>query len=177
MAANLSKSVRAELETKAWRLSQRCWTQSRIAEELGISQRTVSEMLARVHRRVLAELNKKVELQKVVLTQQLFQLIDEAYQAWERSKKPKRKASKVSGRGGKADSPDMRLEEATDRDGDPTFLATIMQAQDRIARLWGLDTQQLDTSNQGATVSEIVLRLKANADRFEQQRQLPAPGG
>jgi hypothetical protein len=176
LAANLPKNVRADLETKAWRLSQRCWTQSRIAEELGVSQRTVSAMLDRVHRRVLAELNKQVELQKVVLTQQLFQIIDEAYQAWERSKKPKRKASKVTGRGGKPDSPDVRLEEATDRDGDNTFLGTIMQAQDRICRLWGLDVQQLDDSGRGNTVSEIVLRLKANAERFEARRQLPAPG-
>lgn len=118
-----------EHERRAWELRTRGWSQTRIGAELSLDQSTISKALQRVSARVLAELRPQVEAMKAEQTAQLEHLLDEAVQAWERSRRPKVTT---------ADGDDVKtvtLETA----GEPRFLAEARALLTSIRDLWGLD--------------------------------------
>jgi predicted transcriptional regulator len=72
---------------QAWSLAQRGRTQGEIATELGITQPSVSKILARVEQRVLGELAASVQDRKLRHAVRLEYLCREAVDAWESSKR------------------------------------------------------------------------------------------
>src|SRR4051812_6753892 len=77
-----SREIARQRETRAWAMRQACATQDAIAQELGVSQPAVSQILARVEKRVLADLRAEVERCKVRQTAQLEHVACEAILAW-----------------------------------------------------------------------------------------------
>ena len=75
-----------EREAKAWHYSCLGWPVSRIAEELGVAIPSVYHMLHRVEKKLLAEMVDLTEREKRRQTTALHHVLDEALQAWERSK-------------------------------------------------------------------------------------------
>jgi hypothetical protein len=75
-----------EREAQAWQWSCLGWPVSRIAEELGVAIPSVYHMLHRVEKKLLAEMVDLTEREKRRQTTALHHLLDEALQAWERSK-------------------------------------------------------------------------------------------
>jgi predicted transcriptional regulator len=139
VAANLSKEQRAEKRRRAWSLRQRGWTEQRIADELQVNQSTVSRYLDQLTRRSIANLDDRIARDFLATLGILDHAIDEAAQAWERSKKPRKKASKRTGAGGKAGPGEQTTAESTERDGDPAFWQILLSALDRKRQLLALD--------------------------------------
>ena len=190
MAAALPKHQRAELESRAWDLAQRAWTQRRIARELGVSQPAVCGMLARVNSRVLKRLEADVALKKAEQTQILEHLLDEAVQAWDRSKTPRKRASKkttsrqsgVAGPDGNPVAPnESSIQEATERDGDPAFIGLARDILADIRTIWGLDAPARVESRGILTVAEIAKNIEIKVASYEanesdEAAQLDGPG-
>lgn len=165
--------VRIERQAKAWSYRQKGWTQQRIAETLQVDQSTVCRWLDAIEKRELARLSKRVESQKVRQTALLDLVVDESLQAWDRSKKPKVKTSKKTGRGGKGGEASAEQTDAQQRDGDPVHLATAMVALRDLRKLWGLDAaaKSSKADDAGADVATMMQRLKANASAHESENQ------
>ena len=141
MSKPLSKTRRVEVEAQAWALSQQCWSQPRIARFLGVDQSTVSRALKAARGRAVARLDEDATLWFVTVLEQLEHVADEAMQAWERSKKPKKKASRrsaaVSSTG--VAGADQTHTEVIEREGEPAYLSAYYAAIDRIRSLLHLD--------------------------------------
>jgi DNA-binding MarR family transcriptional regulator len=150
--------TRIATEAKAWELRQRGWTQSRIARELGLDQGTICRMLGRIERRELKRLSKRVQSEKARQTAILEHIADEALQAWELSKRPKRRASTRKSALGSVDVTEME-----EREGEPAYLDRAQAALDRLRQLWGLNAPaKKPDENQGLTYSALAQRLTEN---------------
>ena len=73
-----------ELERQAWRLRMRFWSQQDIAQELGVSQETVSRMLHRVAERLNKAFLQEISCMRAEQTEQLTQIARTAYEAYEK---------------------------------------------------------------------------------------------
>ena len=69
------------------------WPQYKIAAELGISQSTVSQDLSEVVRRWQQESIKKIEEYKAMECARIDKVLAEAWEAWEKSKKPRQEVT------------------------------------------------------------------------------------
>lgn len=133
-----------EHEARAWALRQQGWTQQRIAAELGLGQSAVCRILARVSRRTLKELSDDVGRVKAEQSERLDFIIDEALQAWERSK---RNSSSVTRErtevlGGTEDEQPARervVRAGEQRDGDVRFLEQARAALAEQRKIWGAE--------------------------------------
>lgn len=162
--------VRVANQAKAWAFRQKGYTQARIAETLGIDQSTVCRWLDAIEKRELARLSKRVESQKVRQTAILDLVIDESLQAWDRSKKPKTRASKKTGGNGKGGQATAEQTDVQQRDGDPAHLDTTMAALRDLRKLWGLDAAgkgKADAGDGGLNLATLMQRLKANASNHD----------
>lgn len=171
MAANLTKHVRAEKQATAWALRQKVWSEARIAAHLGVDQSTVSRWLSSIHRRVLRDLDELARTELVTLLGQLSHIADEAMQAWERSKAPKKRARK--GQDGKGDG--STTTEVIERDGDPAFLAAYHATFDRIVRLLAIE-DRFRPADQADDERGMTLALAlTQAEVIDAQLPAPAP--
>lgn len=175
MPSNTSgKAVALERETRIWSLRQKGWSQRRIAEELEIDQGTVCRALDRINKRELKRLSERVEAHKIESTHILEHIRDEAIQAWEKSKRNKRRVlSKGTGDGKAA------LTEVVEREGDPAHLDRAITADREIRRIWGADApppKAKEDDGSGMSVSAIAQRLKGNAEKYESNASERGPG-
>lgn len=168
-----ANAARIAQQTEAWGFRQLGWTQARIAERIGVDQSTVCRWLDTVEKRELRRLSKQVGRQKATQTAWLETIFDEAMQAWERSKTPRKKSSKKrSGTPGKdAKALDVITSDVTGRDGDPVHLATAMTAAREIRKIWGLEPTTSATKKDKAAgvagFAERLAALKANAAKYD----------
>ncbi len=81
--ARVTREVTRENELRAWELRQKCWTQERIAAELGVDQGTVSKMLSRMNRRYLKTIQTQIEERKAEQTGQLEKIAESAFTSFE----------------------------------------------------------------------------------------------
>ena len=152
------KAERGKLQKRAWACRQRGWTQERIAADLGVNQATVSRWLRTIERRALAELTAIVRAEKVRQYGTLNHIVDEALEAWERSKKPLRRGRESIG---SKSSGGSRTTDVTERDGDPLFLDAALAALRDLRALFGLDNNPAVGESGSMTVAAIAVRLKA----------------
>ena len=97
-----TKEQVAEKENRVWEMRQTGATIRRIGAELGIPHTTVQAALRRVYKRILAKMEAEVAAEKVAQLYQLDEVVDEAFQAWHRSKAPSvaKSVTRGNGRGG-----------------------------------------------------------------------------
>jgi hypothetical protein len=166
MPGGVPPEVVREREVKAWALRQRGWTEARIAAEIGVSQMGVSKILARLERRAYAQLSKRIARSKARQTLQLEHLLDEAVQAWERSKQPSSTVKKTRGAG--CSRTEKTIKENV---GDPAFLAQARAILAQLGAIWGMEPAD----------QEVDLRAwirDVNHDRNRtQQPGTPVQGG
>lgn len=167
MAARPSKEVTAENERRAWELRQKCWTEQRIADEIGVSQSAVAQMLKRANKKLFKEFIARAEEIKAEQTAQIEYIAAEALRAWEASEgeiEIRRKSVKREGVIGKDGQPKYLVvndEVVRDEDGqpvtetmvtehaestetrhhngDPRYLAEARSAKADIRDIWGLN--------------------------------------
>ncbi len=162
MAGRAAAGVRRGREIAAWELRQQGWSSGRIASELGVARSTVWKMLARVDRRALAQFEDQVMRQKVEQTEQLQQIVDEALQAWERSKQDVEMGTTTTGRahvsrgGNVVDLPDLAVTQRRPQNGNPAFLAQALRALSGMREIWGLNAprqRELDGKDRSSPAS------------------------
>jgi len=164
-----------EHERKAWAFRCRGWSQNRIAAELGLSQPGVCKMLGRIESRELKRLTKNVERLKVSQNGQLEHVIEEAVDAWHRSKTPKKRAARRTtaddGQGdGQGGGGEVQTTEIIERDGDPSHLYCAMVAMGNQRSLWGLDVMPA-LSEPAASVAELARDLLTRGATYENRKQ------
>ena len=112
-------------------LSLKGWTQSAIAEELSVSQPTISTDLKAIQQEWLESASQDVELARAKMWAELEMVKREACKAWERSQQPA-ETDVVSGQ---SENRQMRRTRKQQH-GDPRFLEIIQKsmAQLRLKR-------------------------------------------
>ena len=120
-----SSEITTERENQIWELRQKCWTQERIAKEIGISQPAVAKTLKRLSDRYYQELMEDIKTAKANQITQLEHISDEAMQSWEKSKG----TTYINKKG---DTPFVFA-------GDSKFLMTAMKAKEDIRKIMGAD--------------------------------------
>lgn len=169
------KAKRLEREAKAWELRQQGRSIRSIATELAVHPGTVSRCLARVEERVLKRVTEESRLKKVEADAILDEIRDEAIQAWHRSKKPSQHVVKMTTPTGR----ERTITTVEQRDGDPRFLQTALEATHQLCLLWGLyPARKVEVeADVSLSVSAVTKRLKANMEAFEDdQGRLDGPG-
>jgi hypothetical protein len=179
MALKFSKSKRLAIEAQAWELTQQGWSQVRIARSLEVDQGTVSRALSRVCRRVSRALDETAENRVIESLLQYDHARDEAIQAWERSKKPKRKSARRTSGGASSPSASdgQTTVELIEREGEPAYLAAFLASIDRIRQLLHLDDRTRpktsDHAGQLPTVRDVLAEALAADAAYV--LALPAP--
>jgi predicted transcriptional regulator len=110
------------------------WTQSAIAEQLGISQPAVSQHLTAIHARWRASAIRDFDEARLLELQKLDRIEREAWAGWERSQKPEQSA-RITGQGGSERS----VKYVRNQFGDPRFLEQIQKCIASRRALLGLD--------------------------------------
>jgi DNA-binding Lrp family transcriptional regulator len=171
------------LEQQAWGLAARGLSQEVIAAKLGVSQPTVSRMLARAEDRAIKAADAYVKGVKVRQTAILEAVVCEALQAWEKSKRDGRKR-KVRSTTIRAPNGEGRIEipadevtrEVSRRDGNPAFLSEVRAALADIREVWGLDRDEQEDEAGPATnldrIATAVLEAAAGLPLPEADKQL-----
>jgi predicted transcriptional regulator len=171
-----NKTLALERQRQAFDLRCKGWTDSRIAQHLGVSRQAVSKMLRRVDERALQKLGDKARRMMLQLTAQLEHLLDEAIQAWERSKENSKSMTKRSfvpregekptaaGEAGAADKEgeakaqppagvEIPLDQVTMHQesscGDTIYLDKAMEAIAQLRRVWGVDASNSEEEGKG----------------------------
>lgn len=136
--AKVPKQVMIQRRKEVWDLRQKFWTYEAIAEKMGISRQAVSQLLKRITDKYYRDHLEDVERIKTEQVAEHEMIAQEAFQAWERSKKASlmiRKRTPFSG--GAALDTGEQVNEQRDNDGDPRYLTIIMVAKEAIRKIVG----------------------------------------
>lgn len=191
MPSKVPRALVVERETIAWQMACAGRPQSAIAARLEISQPAVSQILKRVSTRSLKQLEDEVAQRKALQNVRLEQIYAESMDAWNESKKPRKKSrSKKLVAGGLtpgqlAGMPDGRAlvgaptaphtlreettNEASTCDGNFLFLQTALAALADQRKLWGIDApKKLDILDKRRPLEklsddELLARARENA--------------
>lgn len=123
----VSMSITVEREKKVWKMRQRGATYERIAEEIGITFSGVHKILMRLHKRYREKNMDSIEAIRLEQIGELSHIADEAYQAWERSREPKKIFS--------TDGQEIEVKS----NGDPRYMQVYMKAKEDIRKIVGAD--------------------------------------
>lgn len=137
-------------------------SQMKIAQELGISQPTVSRHKAALYRRWIENAQDHFTEMMLRQVQESQWRYDEAREAWEASKEPKTVKSTSGGRGVPATASVM----TADQNGDPRFLDVMRKEAEYQAKLLGLMREQVDVTSNGRTIgvsADVMIRMEEKA--------------
>lgn len=112
---------------------------SQIADRFGISSGRVSQICNRVREWTKLQHMDDALLTKATSTRIYEKVLIDAYDAFERSKRLRRKVRNKKVTGGKDGDKDEYEEVDIDSYGDPNFLKIVLEARGRIDRAWGID--------------------------------------
>ncbi len=140
------------------------WNQRVIAEKLGMSTKTVSLYIQRLEKEWLETTNRDMGILRSQQLAELTLVKEEAWHAWERSKK-KGVKSKVKKK--TCDSGDEKQveKETEERVGNSQFLETIRKSLEQSAKLLGLNvekhalTDKTGEHDLGSQVMSEIMRL------------------
>jgi len=166
-AAKQANARSRDLELRIWTLLSEGKTPSAIAREVGIARQSVH----RIIRRVEAKYNKltasSVRMLKARQARALWAVVDEAVEAWERSKQPARRVRKESGRAGDSrsgerrgnsrgggDRTELTRTDVQSRVGDPRYLTEAREALADLRKLYGLDAPKSGDGSRDQTPVE-----------------------
>lgn len=145
------KQIALARQKRAWELIAAGKTQREIAADFGITQASVSELLARSELRILGELKDTVEIHKRKQIEVLERIVSMALTQFEKSCAKSAKASERTEsdvtqlQGGSVTVPNLtprrkiRHLEQQDQYGDPRFLAEARHALAEIREILGLN--------------------------------------
>jgi DNA-binding CsgD family transcriptional regulator len=160
-AAKQSNTRARDLELRIWTLLSDGKTPSAIARDVGIARQSVHRIIRRVERKYNQAIGATVERLKARQARTLWAVVDEATDAWERSKQPARRIRKETGRpggsrsgdsrgggrGGRSDGrTDLTRTEVQSRVGDPRYLTEAREALADLRKLYGLDAPKTGNS-------------------------------
>jgi hypothetical protein len=151
--------VRPEQLDRAVELQRKGWTHERISRDLGIARETVSRALSKHNRRVLARLVKRTEEEKACQLQRLEWAIEQASEAWERSKEDAESITETTKTGLKAGSESSTKIEG--QCGDPRLLKEFRGALADIRKILGLD--QVEAAERPFSLPDLVAAAEAAA--------------
>jgi len=173
----LNPAQRADRDEQAWRLRVAGKTEFEIAQALNMSQPGVHRLLDRVEQRVLRE-HKQLVLRLKAREHGVLELVRrEALAGYERSRKEATSNTTTVSSDADGKGAGGRLVKKTEgRDGDPAWLAVILQTHDRVANLWGLQSpkrvevaREADPMEQ-LSQAELLMELEKELD--EERRRL-----
>lgn len=146
-----SKQTSLDREQRAWELTKQCWTQESIAEELGVTQSAVSHMLKRAEKRFLKGFSERIEAEKARQTARLEFILEEAVQAWRRSKQDaetiKTVEEQVEIEGRVMEAQETKRERTVKgQSGNPALLSEAQKALAGIRGIWGIDAPTATTT-------------------------------
>jgi DNA-binding CsgD family transcriptional regulator len=157
-AAKRANARARDLELRIWQLLSEGKTPSAIARDVGIARQSVHRIIRRVEARYHDAIASSVGRLKARQARALEAVLDEALDAWERSKQPARRVRKETGRSGTSHSDsgngartDLNRTDVQSRVGDPRFLAEAREALADLRKLYGLDAPKSGESNQDQT--------------------------
>lgn len=164
--ARVSREVARQHETDAWKLRVEGYSQPQIAERLGISQPSVSRILARVTKRMTAQLVGDVAAFKTLQMARLERVHAEAVEAWSASKEAKKKSRKktttvpILKTGSETPAPaiarEEEMREAITSTGNPAYLQTAMAAIAEENKLLGLHApKKIDLLDQRRPLEQL----------------------
>lgn len=159
----MNATQQRERERQVWAYRAEGMTHERIAELIGAERSTITKMLARLADRSLGELTEDISEEKMAQVSILRHIVDEAMQAWERSKNPEKTVTKrapVTEEGGRrrpaGRSDSYLLSRVIDSDGDPRYLDQAMKALGEIRKILGLNAPApIDVTTGGKTIDRI----------------------
>lgn len=143
MASGVTKEVSRQRQQQAWKLRvEQQWTQAAVAQELGISQPAVSQMLNGLNKHAEAQLTDLAKQAKIDALCRLDALYVEAMKSWHRSKQGvKRRRQKRSGRLNDASQSSVLTDDEliqVSRPGDPRFLDAALEIQRQMLVIAGV---------------------------------------
>lgn len=144
MAGPPKPEVTRNRERDAWHWRLQGWTQQRIADELGITQQSVCDMLSRIEKRLAAEFREQAEEIKARQTEQLMMVYASAWEQWQRSCQDAERETVVTGRAkateaGLIELPDQVTRTVEGQSGNPALLEKAMKALSDIRAIWGAE--------------------------------------
>lgn len=156
-ARELYDQVKANQEERAYKLRLRGRPVVEIAAELGVSDRQVRTYLRRVEDRMKADLVARDGEAGVLKQFAVLNLVlEEALDAWERSKNPSVTRSASREKDAEGNTTKTRVSETVEEQiGNPAYLDAAMKALRAIRDLLGLDAP---------TVKRIILQEGAEED-------------
>jgi len=148
--------IARERERRAWELRQRGFTHDRIAADLMVDRSSVSKMLKRVSQRVTKNLIEEATEEKIAQVEQLRYLVDDLFQAWDKSKanakaltKHTSKPAGSSLRRGSKESEDVTIA-TKDQYGDTRYVDSAMRALAELRKILGIDApERVDITSSG----------------------------
>jgi DNA-binding CsgD family transcriptional regulator len=152
-AAKQANAHSRDLELRIWTLLSEGKTPSAIARDVGIARQSVHRIIRRVEAKYHEAIWATVERLKARQARALEAVLDEALDAWERSKQLARRVRKESGqpgslrsaesrrgrRNGSGGRMDLTRTDVQSRVGDPRFLTEAREALADLRKLYGLD--------------------------------------
>jgi hypothetical protein len=166
--------LQLEREITAWRLRVRGKSTQTIADQLGMTRQGVEAILARLERRELKKLSKRIARHKVTHHHRYEHVVEETFDAWHASKKPLKRAQRRV-KGGvnvnpSGDDDDCQEEisstEVTERTGDVNYLHTGMAAMKNQAQLWGLEVLPA-SQDQASSISHLSEDMQRRGEEYD----------
>lgn len=143
--AKIPRALILEREKRVWEMRMRGATYERIANEIGVTFGGVSKILQRLHKRYREKNMDSIEKMKFEQIGELSNIADEAYQAWERSKKSA----------------------SEDHEGDPRYLSVYIKAKEDMRKIVGADAplKQELTGKDGKSIN-VDMQNKIDAQEL-----------
>jgi hypothetical protein len=134
-------------------------TYAAIGDAMGITDVAAWKLVMRALDDQEKQLSEDVEKVRALEIHKLIRIEDEAWKAWERGIGKKQKTITERNQGGKGAVAKARIE-TEELNGDPRYLAVILDCQQRRARLLGLDAPaKIEGSGPGGgPLIEVVIR-------------------
>ncbi len=162
-----NRAQHLEREMTVWDWSCRGKSERWIAREMGLSHTGIGLIIDRVEARLEKRFLKRAARRKVTQCGQLEHIVQEAMDAWERSKLPRKKAASRTVEGGEGDGAgEVTTSEIVERDGDCQYLYAAMAGMSNERSLLGLDVAPA-LQEASASVAELVKDMVARGSEFE----------
>jgi DNA-binding CsgD family transcriptional regulator len=152
-AAKQANTRARDLELRIWTLLSQGKTPTAIAREVGIARQSVHRIIRRVESRYNESITATVSEMRARQARVLEATVDEALDAWERSKQPfraiRKKVARAAGTASceSGDSVEQVETEIEMQVGDVRFLAEARAALADLRRLFGLDAPKALAGN------------------------------
>lgn len=150
-------------EKIAFDLRTKGWTQTRIADHLGISQVSVSKILTRVNKKYTRLFMNRVANVKAEQVAIHNQIVEESLDAWHKSKcihrvTKTRAKGRIDKKGKQKTIGGDKSEEEKQLFGDTRYLDTSMKAMEHIRKIVGVGTED-DTAERDPIFGKVELEI------------------